>query len=144
MGILDIFKKIISRATSGEVGEEPFEEEIGPELAEEKEEFPKEEGLEGAFGKEEMPEEKEGPLPEEKIEEPEEKEESTTGLREQLEVIKNKLELVDAHLKTIESKEDIYKIEADRYMQYLTFISEKIDHLERDLTEVERLIKKRE
>jgi len=139
MAIKDLFKKVTKRvaeSVTGEKEEEPFTEDFDKELETgteedlfkeaEEEKFPKKE--EPAFGEE--LEEKPPTVP-------------TEDLRGELEKIQNKLDLVDAHLKTIESKEDIFKIEAERYMQYFSFISEKIDHLERELAEVARLMKKK-
>lgn len=142
MAIRDLFKKLTGRvkeSITGEPGEE-LEEELGEELGAGAEEAPEEELFkkEAPTGKA-APEEK----PEEEFEEAHEEKPEAGDLRGQLEGIKNKLDLVDAHLKTIESKEDLFKIETERYMQYFTFISEKIDHLERELAEVERLIKKK-
>ena len=139
MAIKDLFKKVTKRvaeSVTGEKEEEPFTEDFDKELETgteedlfkeaEEEKFPKKE--EPAFGEE--LEEKPPTVP-------------TEDLRGELEKIQNKLDLVNAHLKTIESKEDIFKIEAERYMQYFSFISEKIDHLERELAEVARLMKKK-
>ncbi|HIJ97747.1 TPA: hypothetical protein H1012_04260 [archaeon] len=135
MAIKDLFKKVTKRvaeSVTGEKEEEPFTEDFDKEL---------ETGTEEDLFKE-SEEEKPSKQPE-FAEELEEKRAPTENLRGELEKIQNKLDLVDAHLKTIESKEDIFKIEAERYMQYFSFISEKIDHLERELAEVERLLKKK-
>lgn len=159
MGIFDIFKKIIGRVTGSEEEEEEFgtglgEEELGA-LGEETEGKKEEEEL--GLEKEHEPEEKEElagikkEVDKEEVEEAEEEVEEEKpatggigGLQEQLETIKSKLDLVDAHLKNLEGREDVHKIESDRYIQYLTFISEKLDHLERELGEVERIVRKRE
>ena len=136
MAIKDLFKKVTKRvaeSVTGEKEEEPFTEDFDKEL---------ETGTgEDLFKEAEETSKKEPEFEEELEEKPSAV--PTEDLRSELEKIQNKLDLVDAHLKTIESKEDIFKIEAERYMQYFSFISEKIDHLERELAEVERLLKKK-
>ncbi|HIK01826.1 TPA: hypothetical protein H1008_01810 [archaeon] len=59
----------------------------------------------------------------------------------ELATIKTKIDLLESHLQNIESKEALYKSEADRYMQYLTYISDKLDNLAREHAELERLIR---
>lgn len=109
----------------GEEGEKDFLEETEPETAE------KEEKIDKDF--EEEFKEHETPSP------------TVSGdISSQFEIVKGKLDLIDAHIKSIESKEDTFRAESERLVQYFNFISEKIDHLERELAEVERLVKKRE
>ncbi|MDP6704579.1 MAG: hypothetical protein QF775_03780 [archaeon] len=59
----------------------------------------------------------------------------------ELATIRTKIDLLESHLQNIESKEALYKSEADRYMQYLTYISDKLDNLAREHTEIERLVR---
>lgn len=59
----------------------------------------------------------------------------------ELATIRTKIDLLESHLQNIESKEALYKSEADRYMQYLTYISDKLDNLAREHAELERLIR---
>lgn len=162
MGIRDVFKKVTKRVKksvddveSGE-GENVAEDLFGAGAQGAEEPFPPEEEFE-----KELPSKKEEDFPpfEEEEEKPkkgnaarkeEEPEESFSSpaqsqgdLKSQIDIIRSKLDLLETHLHSIESKEDMRKFEGDRYVQYLTFINEKLDHLERELVEVERLIKKK-
>ncbi len=162
MGLKDIFKKVTKRVEESVGGEESLEEEFPEEglgaeeqatPGEEEEQFSETEfGKEPEFKptkgeKEKTPifEEEEAPeklesLEEESFETP--KTAQAGDLKAQLDALKSKLDLVETHLQNIENKEEMHKLEADRYIQYLTFMNEKLDHLERELSEIERLIKR--
>jgi len=64
-----------------------------------------------------------------------------TSMIASINAITNKLELLEMHLEKIESRQEVEKSDSDRIVQYLTLISEKLDHLERENAELERLIK---
>ena len=66
--------------------------------------------------------------------------EDTSEIRTQLASIKSKLEVLEAHLETIESKGEMQRTEVERFMQYLSFLNEKLDHLEQEHSEIERLL----
>ncbi|HIJ98928.1 TPA: hypothetical protein H1005_03205 [archaeon] len=154
MGIRDIFKKRLKKVKDSVEGEEEFPagEIFGEETKAEGGGFPEDEfGKELGAEKEEeekFPEFEEAkPKKEKEAEEEIEEEKPAPGgeeLKAQLDVVRSKLDLVETHLQNIESKEEMHKFESDRYIQYLTFINEKLDHLERELAEIERLIKRRE
>ena len=141
MGVLDILKKTKNRLKKGIVSTEKAEPEIGFE-----EEFSEEPG----FGLEEpaefetlppTPTPIQEPLPEE-VERIEPKVEIDT-IKQDLELIKSKLEQLESHLKNIESQEVYQKGDIQNYLQYLTFINDKIDQLEQEHAELERLMKER-
>ena len=161
MGIKDVLKKVSKRVEKSVGAEEP-EEELNEENPFGDEKLPEEEepfSGKGPAGKgedfppfeeeEETPKTKKGkpPLDEEEFAEEEETPKSSTSgtgdIKAQLDMLKSKLDVVEIHLQNIESKEDMHKFEADRYVQYLTFLNEKLDHLERELSEIERLIKRK-
>lgn len=62
-------------------------------------------------------------------------------LQNSLENIKNKLDMLETHLETIDSKAAYQKTEEERLMQYLTMINEKLDHLEQEHSALESLLK---
>lgn len=160
MGIRDIFKKVKARVTGEEKLEESLESEFGADEKTE-EEF----GEEPLKGEEELAGGEEEPLEESpekelfgkshkaKFEPEEEAEEEKPARREsasldldtlkiQIENIKAKLELIETHLKNIESKEEFHKFESDRYLQYMSLINEKMDNLEQELKDALKLMKR--
>ncbi len=148
MALRDIFSKLLGKVRESisepsEFGEEEFDKDlvVGEETGLEAGEKDFLEETEPAAEKEEKPEEEfetEFKEHEPAVSSP------SADFASQFEIIKGKLDLIDAHLKSMEAKEEIFKSEADRLVQYFNFISEKIDHLERELAEVERLVKKRD
>jgi len=89
------------------------------------------------------PAEAPAPAPEPE-EEPPASSDAVDAMKTELDSIRNKLEALDVHISTIESKAEYQKTEAERYMQYLTLINEKLDHLEQEHSEIERLVQKKE
>ena len=58
-----------------------------------------------------------------------------------LEVIKANIETVEARIESLESKTQYQHSETERYMQYLSTLNEKLDHLQEEQIEIERLLK---
>ena len=69
--------------------------------------------------------------------------EEAVAIKTELDKIKQKLDLLTAHIEKIETQEDLQKTEADRFIQYLTLINEKLDTIAREHSEIERLIQKK-
>lgn len=116
-----------------DLGEAPAEEPLGlePLTSAPKPESPHEEKLEPTA----LPSAAEPLLQEQPSQE-------TETITSELQTIKNKLETLETHLETLESQGSYQKVESERYIQYLTIISEKLDHLEKEYSELERLLKK--
>jgi len=171
MGILSIFKKVIGSIKDtihGGRGEEDFglEEDFGdvPEHEEEPEAMPEDLSEPASESEEELiapeledeseletPEEHEElgtPEEPDKFKEPEEAPPappaSSAGTEKILSAIKkaaSKLEVLDARMSSLESKGSYQRSETERYMQYLSHLNEKLDHLQEEQMELERLLK---
>lgn len=138
MVIRELIHKVTGRLkkiTGGEPELEELEKEPKLDLDLETEEFD-----EPGPPPEPIPEPEPEPEPKE---EPEPSDVDMESIKNSLENIKGKLELLETHLETLESKDEYHRAEADRFIQYLTFINEKLDHLEREHAEIERLVQQR-
>lgn len=59
-----------------------------------------------------------------------------------IEGLKVKIDTLTTRFDTLESKVSYQKSETERYMQYLSYLNEKLDHIQEEQMELERLLKK--
>ncbi len=147
MGIKDIARKVLKRGSESE--EDPFS---GLD-----EEFEEELSGPSPIPKEESSEKTKRPVEEKQLKEPEalkkEKEDSfekpvqerknmepKEDLSQSLRNLGERLEIIETKLDQIQSKEDLQKTESDRVVQYLSLINQKVDNLEKEHSELERLV----
>jgi len=67
--------------------------------------------------------------------------EGVERLMGELDTIRSKLDLLQSHLQNIESREELAHTETQQFLQQLSFITQKLDNLEQEHSELERLIK---
>ena len=65
-------------------------------------------------------------------------------IKNELANIKSKLELLQTELETLESGEKYNREASERYMQYLSYINQKLDILEKEHEELEKHLRRRE
>ncbi|MFO7872163.1 MAG: hypothetical protein R6U26_00800 [Candidatus Undinarchaeales archaeon] len=147
MGIRDIAKKVLKRTSDEEEDpfsdlDDDFEEDLsGPNPV------PKEEASKKANppAEKKLKEPNEFKEKEESFEKPSSKEapEPKEDLSRSLRNLGERLQILETKLDQIQSKEDLQKTESDRVVQYLSLINQKLDNLEKEHSELERLVQER-
>lgn len=137
MGIFDIASKLLKRITGLISKDNELEEDLEAGIEEKSADEEFEEARSTSKFEKETAEEEPEPEYTQRVEV------NFEDVRNELKNIKSKLDLIETHIENLELKDTVHRGEADRYIQYLSYINEKIDHLEAEHSEIERLMQKR-
>lgn len=147
MGIKDLAKKVLKRGGDSEEDIfDEFDDEVKEDLAGPSP-APKEESEESFNDEMDSLDEPEETAPSRRMAAPQnlhpEPPAPSQDISRSLQNLGERLRFLESKLDQTQSKLDLQKTEFDRCIQFLSLINEKIDHLEREHSELERLIQER-